>query len=648
MKTQNSPKVRSKAAAVKKSPFPGRNKTKSGKAENAAAQTGSHRPKYNMWQNSAYMIALAWKRQKTVLLFCLIIAGAGITSSTAELLVVPAILNRVETAAPLNQLLGTILGFTAVLMLSAAIGSYINTNAIFGRIDLRAHLADLVQYKFCVTSYPNTEDASALRKLEKAEECFGGNDSAAEAVWDTFTGLLKNLVCFLIYLLFLFSLPPLLWVTVLVTSVTGYLAGKRIQEWEYRHSDEKAGYLQKIRYLIGTSQERRLAKDIRIFNLRPWLDDLYDSTLRLLRAFAARRERIYLWQNILDIVLSFARNGIAYAFLIGMALEGELSASEFLLYFTVTGSFTQWIGGILGGLSTLHAQSLNLSMIREFLELPEPFLFQDGKSLDISEARCPEICLDHVSFRYPGAEKDTLQDLNLNIHPGEKLAVVGLNGAGKTTLIKLLCGFYDPTKGRVLLNGQDIRQYNRQDYYHLFSAVFQQFSLLEATIYENITQAIDNGSTTADPAKARDCIEKAGLTKKLESLPDHMNTRLGRQVYENGVELSGGELQRLMLARALYKEGSILVLDEPTAALDPIAENDIYLKYNEMTAEHTSVYISHRLASTRFCDRIIFLSDGKITEEGTHNSLMARNGKYADLFRIQSKYYQEGESSHEA
>lgn len=605
------------------------------------------RPKYNMWQNSGYMIALAWQRRKSVLVFCLITVAAAITRSTAELLVVPAILNRVETAVPLPRLLGTILGFTAILVFTTAIEFYIGTNTMYGRTALRVHLTDRIQYKFCITSYPNTEDSSVLRKLEKAIRSTGSNSSATEAVWDTLGRLLENLGGFLIYMFFLFSLPPLLPVTVLGTSVIGYLAGKRIQEWEYRHQDEKNAYNQKIRYLNNASRERRLAKDIRIFHMRPWLDDLYESALHLSQSFVARRERVYLWNNILDVVLTFLRNGISYLFLIGMALNGELSASGFLLYFTAVGGFTEWIGGILGGFSTLHVQSLEISLIREFLELPEPFLFQEGKHLSASEAECPELRLEHVSFRYPGAERDTLTDLNLTIRPGEKLAVVGLNGAGKTTLIKLLCGFYDPTKGRVLLNGEDIRQYNRQDYYRLFSAVFQQFSLLDTTIYDNVTSTVSVSEDRPGMARAEECIRKARLTEKLESLPAHMETHLGRQVYEDGIELSGGESQRLLLARALYKDGSVLVLDEPTAALDPLAENDIYQKYNEMTKGHTSVYISHRLASTRFCDRILFLADGQIAEEGTHDSLMARNGEYAALFRVQSKYYQEGDCLHE-
>ena len=247
--------------------------------------------------------------------------------------------------------------------------------------------------------------------------------------------------------------------------------------------------------------------------------------------------------------------------------------------------------------------------------------------------------LRDVSFRYPGADRDTLSHVSLTIHPGEKLAVVGKNGAGKTTLIKLLCGLYDPTEGQVLLDGEDIRQYDRRDYYKHFSAVFQQFSLLAGTMAENVAQT--NGENVALP-KMWDCLERAGLADKIRELPRRENTHLGRKVYLDGIDLSGGQTQRLMLARALYKDAPVVVLDEPTAALDPIAESDLYRKYSDLTGNRTSVYISHRLASTRFCDRILLIENGGIAEEGTHEELLEAGGRYAYLFNIQSKYYKEG------
>jgi len=301
------------------------------------------------------------------------------------------------------------------------------------------------------------------------------------------------------------------------------------------------------------------------------------------------------------------------------------------------------VTGILGGFNTLHKQSLDISTVRECLEYDEPFLFEGGAHIEPEQNRKYEIRLESVSFRYPEADKDTLTNINLTLHPGEKLAVVGLNGAGKTTLIKLICGFLDPTKGRVLLDGRDIREYNRRDYYTMFSAVFQNFSLLAGTIAANVAQ----DSEGIDMERVKGCAEKAGLTGKIESLKDGYETYLNREVYEDAILLSGGETQRLMLARALYKDAPFIVLDEPTAALDPIAESEMYQKYNEMTGGKSSIYISHRLASTRFCDRIIMIMDGGIGEEGTHEELLAKGGKYAELFEVQSKYYREGADEHE-
>ena len=339
--------------------------------------------------------------------------------------------------------------------------------------------------------------------------------------------------------------------------------------------------------------------------------------------------------------MTLLRNGIAYVYLIWQTLEQGLPASEFLLYFTAVSGFTVWVTGILSEFSQLHKESIGLSKVQEYLNIPEPFKFEDGIQPPVADGY--ELKLEKVSFRYPGTEKNILENINLTIHPGEKLAVVGLNSAGKTTMVMLLCGFYDPTEGRVLLNGIDIREFNRRQYYELFSAVFQGFSIQDTTIAECVAQT----ATDIDMDKVTDCLDKAGLTTAIAKFPDDVKTHFGREVYLDGVMLSGGQTQRLMLARALYKDGPILVLDEPTAALDPIAENDIYMKYSEMTAGKTSLFISHRLASTRFCDRIIFVADGGIAEEGTHEELLAKNGAYANLFEVQSRYYRKGGESDE-
>lgn len=597
------------------------------------------KPKYNMWQNSAYMISTAWNsKNKKVIFLCLASLIARVMTRVLHLFLSPTILKKVELRASFGELVLTIAMFSIALMISEGAVAYIGANTIFGRVRVRMSIVGAIHRKINTTSYPNTEDSKVLKLMEKAQVAVRGNNEAAEAIWDILTNAIHDIICLLICLTLLTALNPILMLISLATTLTGYFVNKRIDEWGYRHKDEEAKYMKRLSYILEESENIKLAKDIRIFGMKSWLEEVYQKTMRLYEAFIRRGEKVYIWTNVIDLSLTFLRNGVVYVYLIGATIRQGMPASEFLLYFDTVNRFTSRIGYILWNFGTLHKQSLDICNVREFLELPEEFLFDEGEKLEPVKDGEYEIRLEHVSFRYPEATEDTIHDMSLTIRPGEKLAIVGLNGAGKTTLVKLICGYYNPTSGRVLLNGVDIRNYDRRDYYRHFAAVFQQFSVLEASLAINVSQDTEN----ADESRIWDCLEKAGMTEKVQELPKGLETAIGRKVYEDGIELSGGQMQRVMLARALYKEAPIIVLDEPTAALDPIAENDMYQKYNEFTRGRTSVYISHRLASTRFCDRIIYLENGNILEEGTHVELLAKNGEYAKLFEIQSKYYREG------
>ncbi|MDE7171911.1 MAG: ABC transporter ATP-binding protein/permease [Oscillospiraceae bacterium] len=602
-------------------------------------KTGKQKPVYGMASNCAFMIRRAWRDCKSVLAVAAGIVLCGVAANLLELFVVPAVLDAVGRGVSPEELVRMILWFTLGLIAVYALNTYLDENAMLGRIHVRTGLIMDIHMAFCRTSYPHTEDPEYIKQSGKARRSANQNSAAGEAIWTTLTGLTANLISFVVYLLLLAQVGPLVAALCIALSAVGYFAGERIRAWRYRRREEEGELFQKTNYCIARARDIKLAKDIRIFGLAPWLTELYDKYTRLFQDFYAKAQRYYLWADLLDVVLAFLRNGAAYGWLIAMALRGELSAAQFVLYFTAVSGFTQWVTGIFTGLGTLHRQSLDLSALREFLETPEPFRFEDGKPLAVQPDHLYTIELRDVSFRYPEAEQDTISHLNLTIHPGEKLAVVGRNGAGKTTLIKLICGFYDPTEGQVLLDGEDIRQYNRRDYYKLFSAVFQQFSLLAGTMAENVAQV---NSKDIDLPRMWDCLERAGVADKIRALPQGENTHLGQEVYLDGIDLSGGQMQRLMLARALYKSAPVVVLDEPTAALDPIAESDLYQRYSDLTGSCTSVYISHRLASTRFCDRVLLIEDGGIAEEGTHEELLAQGGRYAYLFGIQSKYYQEG------
>ncbi len=593
---------------------------------------------YNMWQNTGYMLTQAWRNYPSVIFLCIALAVVTAAQTVTELLIAPMVLQKVETAAPLEELLLAIGGFSLALLVLSGLKQYLDTNTMYGRVGVRISIVRQIGIKMARTSYPNLKE-DRFNDLEgKSFDACSGNQDSVEYIWTTWTVILTNILGFIAYLAVLSGLHPLLLCVIIATTVAGYLVNKRINEWGYRHREEESGYIKEMYYIREKATERFLAKDIRIFGLAGWVNDIWYKTLRLYQGFIRKRESLYIWTNVIDLLLSLLRNGIAYAYLLWLTLTSGMSASEFLLYFTAASGFTQWVTGILEMFTQLHKQSLDISIVREFLEYPEPFRFEEGEPLPQNLRTPCEIRLEDVSFRYPKAEADTLRHINLTIRPGEKLAIVGLNGAGKTTLVRLACGFLDPTEGRVLLNGKDIRRYNRREYYKLFSAVFQEFSVLEASVAENVAQRVKG----IDEERVRRCLEQAGLTEKVESLPKGMQTPIGRQVFEDGVELSGGQTQRLMLARALYKDGPILVLDEPTAALDPIAESDIYQKYSGMTHGKTSVFISHRLASTRFCDRILMLENGQISEEGTHDELLKQGGSYAKLFEVQSRYYKEG------
>ena len=304
-----------------------------------------------------------------------------------------------------------------------------------------------------------------------------------------------------------------------------------------------------------------------------------------------------------------------------------------LLWFLFLG-----ISGLFKAAVDIRGNSPFLERLFEFLDIPNG-MYQGSLTTEKRSDRKYDIEFRDVSFRYPGTENWALRHLSVKFEIGKKLAVVGPNGSGKTTFIKLLCRLYDPTEGVILLDGKDIREYDTHELYNIFGIIFQDFGKYAVSVSENIS--FGNIDAEPDPERIRESARQSSADEYIRALPRDYDTPLMRIFEQDGIELSGGEAQKLMMARALYKDAPVLVLDEPTAALDPIAENEIYLHYRDMTAGKTSLFISHRLASTQFCDRVLFLSGGKITEEGTHDELIASGGEYSKLYEIQSCWYRD-------
>ena len=385
-------------------------------------------------------------------------------------------------------------------------------------------------------------------------------------------------------------------------------------------------------YLVNVMLEERRADDIRIGHLDHFLDVQFGKAMEHFLPMYLDFARFSAITDGKNALLSLLSNFAAYLVIGARALYGVLPIGDVLLY---AGSVTR----AMSDLQTFLATGSEFDYINSYLSTYEDFIAQPSMAYDGTlpiEKRDDgqyEFAFHDVSFSYPGTNIPVLEHVTLSFAVGEKTALVGRNGAGKTTLIKLLCRLYEPTSGYITLNGIDIRKYSYKEYTQAFSVVFQDFHLFSLPLDENIA-----AGTEIDEAALQSSLAKVGLTECVQRLPQGTHTRL----YNNngaGVDLSGGEAQRTAIARALYKDAPFVILDEPTAALDPIAEAEIYEQFSQMTAGKTAVYISHRMSSCKFCDRIIVLDHGRIAEDGTHDTLLANHGIYANLYETQAQYY---------
>ena len=407
-----------------------------------------------------------------------------------------------------------------------------------------------------------------------------------------------------------------------------------------KFSDAMAPTWRKMNYLESTTKNFDFAKDIRLFNMsNAFFNQLSGVNETYKELNRKHHNRMVLWEVSLGSVL-IVQKILMYTWLVYNVVTGAYQISDFVLYVGLVSTFHASVGYVNWIYSDMRTNSLMINDYRNFVDWKEDRETADEKDGHITEINLDkfEFRFENVSFKYPGHDNYVLKNVNLTIKNGAKLAVVGVNGAGKTTFIKLMMKLYEPSEGRILLNDVDIKEYNREEYFKLFSPVFQNVECFAMPIYQNISFAEEDKT---DMNKINEVLEQSGLSEKINSYEKGIHTNLLKIFDKEGIDLSGGEKQRLAMARALYKDGKVVILDEPTAALDALAEDRMYREFENMIHGKTAVFISHRLGSTRFCDKIAMFEDGTIVEEGTHEELMAKNGKYAYMFGIQSQYYDE-------
>lgn len=515
-------------------------------------------------------------------------------------------------------------------------GKYIPCN------DMRFLLLSEIFLKSQKVAYQCGEGGENKKIYNKAVDTLGneGDIGATSNLINRTVSIIINILCFVLYSGVIGSLNLFMLAVVIILSLINCYAQDYGMKYYESVRKESAELNSKYYCIRGNMGNTSMAKDVRMFDMDNWLSKLRDNIIGKITDFNIKKGKVTSRVEKIGFLISMLCDMTVYIYLINKAVQGSITAGEFVMYFGAVAGFSSFVGNIIHDMLELGNAAKKADDIRKYFDLPDEQM-DDGEGT--KELKIPlEIEFRDVSFSYKSDDEDRenlkiFEHFNLKINSGEKIALVGVNGAGKTTLVKLLTGMYEPDEGCILINGIDRNRFARSEFYKLFSVVFQEYFILPFKISENVSlkRAVD-----ADDEKVLDALEKAGLKQYFDSRNITPERYITKSMHKNGIELSGGQNQRLLLVRALYKDAPVLVLDEPTAALDPIAESEIYNSYVKYTDKKTAIFISHRFASTRFSDRIIMLEKGKVIEQGTHEELMQMNGRYAQMFEVQSSYYE--------
>lgn len=489
--------------------------------------------------------------------------------------------------------------------------------------------------KFLAMEYKYMESADFFDEREMAFQSANSNNNGVEGIYHKLFELPQLILTVLVLSVFIGLASPFILIAIIVNIVASSLVAIGINKYEYKSKEKLSKHSRRVNYYGRTAKDFSYGKDVRLYDLKERILDNFNREIKgYIDVFKLIKNREYAF-GFISLFTLLISDICTYGILTYLVFKG-MPISDFSMYIIAANSLSNSMGSLSEHITFIMREHMYVEDLFKFLD--EDLNEEEGGELAIPKDIPLDIEFENVTFKYPGTDNNIFEDFSLKIPAGQKLALVGINGAGKTTFVKLLTGLFSPDSGRILINGRDIREFKKIELYKMFAAVFQDVNVYAYTIAENIACSLED----IDYDKVDKALKQVGLCDKVQSLEKGVNSMMLKVIDEDGAIFSGGESQKLAIARALYKGGNCVIMDEPTAALDALAEQEIYEEFNELTQGKTSIYISHRLASTKFCDKIALIDGTGLKEYGNHDELMEKRGEYYKMFLTQGKYYQEG------